>query len=115
MPKFVGELINKTELEGRINAGRGGYIIQIDDQTSLDCFNSRSMHHCLSSCANSAHENYPVRNINTGQAGQINCRLLKYFDKSNFDWRFNLAALELIPAHTELLANYEPFVARDNE
>ena len=66
-------------------------------------------------CANSAHENYPVRNINTGQAGQINCRLLKYFDKSNFDWRFNLAALELIPAHTELLANYEPFVARDNE
>ena len=65
LPQFVGELINKTELEGRINAGRGGYFIQINDQTFLDCYESRSMH--------------------------------------------------MIPAHTELLANYEPFVARDNE
>ena len=66
LPKFVGELINKTELEGRINAGRGPrYFIQINDQTFLDCYESRSMH--------------------------------------------------MIPAHTELLANYEPFVARDNE
>ena len=114
LPEFEGEIINNDEMNERFNAGRGGYFIKINDKTVLDCYESRVVKKCLSSCANSAHAKYPVRNIKTGEAGRINCKLTKCYDKKNKMWRYYYVALELIPANSELLADYRPCISNDD-
>ena len=108
LPDFHGEIINMAEYEKRHKAGQGGYFLGLDDNTVLDCYESRLDGTCKVSCANSAHAEYPIRNIITGEPGEINCKLMK---KKH---RLNYKTVEQIPPDTEILGNYEPYVPADD-
>ena len=108
LPDFHGEIINMAEYEKRHKAGRGGYFLGLDDDTVLDCYESRLDGTCKVSCANSAHPEYPIRNILTGELGVKNCKLIK------FKGRLRYKTSEQIPPDIEILGNYEPYVPADD-
>jgi hypothetical protein len=69
---FIGEIINRQELQERTAAGRGGYILANRGETQfLDCYETAQSGRCLASMANSplgcrfAGENGPKASANS--------------------------------------------------
>jgi len=115
LPDFHGEIINNAEMDKRRQEGKGGYFLKLNDVTVMDCYEERHNNTCLSSCANSAHKKYPIQNINTGIAGKNNVVLTKYYVIKKKMWRWYYTTTALIPGHEEILADYEPYVAEEDD
>ena len=110
LPDFVGEIISVNEQIERIKAGRGGYFLKINKDTVLDCFEAKLEGSCLASCANSVHEDYPIRNIKTREQGENNVTLHAYNDIKKDCWRLYFKTITAITKDTEILADYEPYI-----
>lgn len=107
--KFVGEVISREEYDQRVQAGGGGYCIQLTHTTVLDCFNHRQK--CYGSHANTANNcrtlQPPVEGGESDEHGlftvQNNCRISV---SSVVPGTVHLFATRNIPAHRELLFPY---------
>jgi hypothetical protein len=99
---YHGDIISNEEAELRDNAHHGGYMIYLNEDTKMDCFNNAMNNRCKASMSNS---NTKVINTITGKGAIVNARIVVNKAPSG-DWRVRLKATRKIPMHTEIITNY---------
>ena len=110
LPQFVGEEINLNVMQERMNEGRGGYFITLNEDTILDCYESHIANKCISSSINSAHDEFPIQHKETGKLGEINVEMIVRTLEKGVPGSAYYKTTALIPAHTELQGNYAPYI-----
>jgi hypothetical protein len=103
---FVGELLTDPAEIKRCSAQseRGGYLLSNATKTvALDCFETTNRGHCLASMSNCPYECY---NTYRDRPAFDNARLTyKAWGNGHYQW--GLMSKKTIPAHEEILWNYD--------
>ena len=104
--EYRGEFINNTTKTERVNAGKGGYIIRVNNDRFLDCYDNAKRYLCLASKSNSA---YKLVNIKTEHQAVSNAQIKIQFpnNKNRQNPVYVLQATCEINQDEEILCEYE--------
>ena len=104
--EYRGEFINNTTKTERVNAGKGGYIIRVNSDRFLDCYDNAKRYLCLASKSNSAHK---LVNIETEHQAVSNAQIKIQFpnNKNRQNPVYVLQATCEINQDEEILCEYE--------
>ena len=104
--EYRGEFINNTTKTERVNAGKGGYIIRVNNDRFLDCYDNAKRYLCLASKSNSAHK---LVNIETEHQAVSNAQIKIQFpnNKNRQNPVYVLQATCEINQDEEILCEYE--------
>lgn len=101
--QFRGSLIDPITAQSRQVAGRGGYMVRLNDQFILDCYDQAHNDSCRASMANDPRRTrHSIRHTNgTGNVRLVIGRL------PGRGVRFSLNTITAVQAGEELMLNYE--------
>ena len=101
---YKGELIFNLEADRRVDAGKGGYMIHVSNNTKLDCYDTCRRGECKASKANSSTN---VFNSITGTMAINNASIVVSTSVAG-GTRVRLQACKKISKHTEIITTYGP-------